>query len=112
MSTSHKILLNDIIDDINHIDEDISGEGFRDFVTNRKAIIQIVNKLIEIQGKVQNLPSDFDFSNSIWNEIFEIDKSVVNADSEVDGEAVWKCIKKTLPNFRKELISQLKTKFN
>ncbi len=108
MSSSNKILINDLLDIVNSIEESIAGEGFRDFITRRKNIIQAVNQLIDLQTMVRILPDDFEKTeNSIWDDISTLDKKV-NPETEVDGEAVWNFIKKTIPIFRKELISLLK----
>lgn len=108
MSNPNKMMLNNLLDIVNSIEESITGEGFRDFITRRKNIIQVVNQLVDLQTMVKFLPDDFEkIDSNIWDEISTLDKTV-NPETEVDGEAVWNFIKKTIPIFRKELISLIK----
>jgi uncharacterized protein with HEPN domain len=109
MTNPNKMMLNNLLDITNSIEESIAGEGFRDFITRRKNIIQVVNQLIDLQTLVKFLPEDFQkLDDTIWNDISTLDKKVVSPETEVDGEAVWNYIKKTIPIFQKELISLLK----
>lgn len=105
-------IIDELLENILQIKELVFGSGFEDFRTNRKA-------KIEITEKIQNLFEIYDdniiqFKNiipvEVQNQIYNIKKELLKNDSGISEVYIWQLCKKEIPIFEKQILNYAKNK--
>lgn len=105
MSKDEKVLLNHVLDAIEHIDnytEDMSREEFLEDEKTQDAVI----RRIEIIGEaVKNMPEEFGEENeeSLWEGAAGMRDILTHQYFSVDTEIVWNTVEKTVPELKENI---------
>ena len=105
MTNNFKSLVLHIRDNINQIEETLSGSGFEDFHTDRKKIISVVQSFEEIISAVNSIENDKKLRYTFipWTQIEDLKYNLCKSDFGIDAEEVWRTAKHDLKKIGKSI---------
>lgn len=106
MRRSTKLLIEDILDCIKNIKDFTKGLKKENFIRDKLMQSAVVRQLEIIGEAVKNIPHSFrDKHKGVpWNKIAGMRDIIIHGYFRVDLDAVWKVIKKDLPELKQKIL--------
>lgn len=105
MSRKYEFFLKDILESIQKIEEFVEGMEFDEFPKDDKTASAVVRKFEIIGEAVKIMPKEIKekYPDVPWHEMAKMRDKVIHHYFAVDYEILWKTIKESLPDLKKQI---------
>ena len=105
MSKDEEVLLNHVIEAIEHIEEYTEGLTKEEFIEDEKTQDAVIRRIEIIVEAIKNVPEEFreEKEESLWEGAAGMRDMLIHQYFSVDTEIVWNTVQKTIPELKQNI---------
>jgi uncharacterized protein with HEPN domain len=105
MSKDEEVLLNPVLEAIEHIDKYTEDMTREEFLEDEKTQDAVIRRLEIIGEAIKNMPKEFREENeeSLWEGAAGMRDILIHQYFSVDTEVVWNTVEKTVPELKENI---------